>query len=83
MLLPKNPTEDQQQIARLGQREQLQFRKWPRNEMGKCVGVQVQKREKRQRESKNHIYFKGEMTEQDTKGTPEMYLLLTMLQQWS
>lgn len=45
VLLPNDPTEDQQQIARLGQREQLQVRKWPRNEMEKWVGIRVQKKE--------------------------------------
>lgn len=47
----------------------------------KSVGVRVQKRD-RATESKNHIYFKGEMAEQDTKCTSE-WSFLKMLQQWS
>lgn len=81
MLLPNDPTEDQQQIARLGQIEQVQVRKWPRNEMERCVGAHVQKRE-RATESKNHIHFKGEVTKQDIKCTSELSFL-KMSQQWS
>lgn len=65
VLLPNAPTEDRQQITRLGQREQLQVRNRPKNEMERCVGVQVQKREREKDDQ--HIYFKGETTEQDSK----------------
>lgn len=66
VLLPNAPTEDQQQITRLGQREQLQVRNRPKNEMERCVGVQVQKRE-RERKMTNTFTLKGETTEQDSK----------------
>ena len=74
LCLPTNPTEDQQQTARLGQIE-LQVWKWSRKEMESCVGVQVQNIDRWQEKSKNHIYFEREMIAQDTKGNPEMYPL--------
>ena len=60
LCLPHNPTEDQQHIARLGQREQLQVaKKW---DVEVCWCTNAKERDDQQ----NHIDFKWEMTQLDT-----------------